>query len=247
MPELSTIYDYMRRHAALLGDRILQEYPALHQFEDAVSPRIEGLLRKPFPAQTIRQGRIVRKGRFHVEHTAAQGFTEFPKRWLSLCGDHRYLSSGVSVPSWVTSRRHAYRYPVLGPYVGCIVNSDTGKPLIVDDSRLTAAEFEKVKIARPSRPGRELFAAHCTAHCGRRTRTRSAAWLRLIHRAHMPNGLTMRFATRFTNWLAIPRKEIPCATLSPHAPTDRGPDRHRSSSATQTIYLTLSSVSKREG
>ena len=53
MPELSTIYDYMRRHAALLGDRILQEYPALHQFEDAVSPRIEGLLRTPFPAQTI--------------------------------------------------------------------------------------------------------------------------------------------------------------------------------------------------
>jgi hypothetical protein len=27
------------------------------------------------------------------------------------------------------------------------VNSDTGKPVIVDDSRLTASEFEKVKIA----------------------------------------------------------------------------------------------------
>ena len=53
MPELSTIYDYMRAHAALLGDRILQEYPALHQFDDAVSPRIEGLIRTPFPAQTI--------------------------------------------------------------------------------------------------------------------------------------------------------------------------------------------------
>jgi superfamily II DNA or RNA helicase len=53
MSELCTIYDYMRAHAALLGERILQEYPALHQFEDAVSPRIEDLLRKPFPAQTI--------------------------------------------------------------------------------------------------------------------------------------------------------------------------------------------------
>ena len=53
MPELSTIYDYMRAHASLLGARILQEYPALHQFDDPVSPRIEGLLRKPFPAQTI--------------------------------------------------------------------------------------------------------------------------------------------------------------------------------------------------
>jgi len=53
MPELSTIYDYMRCHAAPLGERILQEYPALHQFDDPVSPRIAELLRKPFPAQTI--------------------------------------------------------------------------------------------------------------------------------------------------------------------------------------------------
>src|SRR3979411_1462950 len=53
MPELCTIYDYMRAHAALLGDRILQEYPALHKFDDAVSHRIEELLRKPFPAPTI--------------------------------------------------------------------------------------------------------------------------------------------------------------------------------------------------
>src|ERR1035441_10076599 len=50
---ITDVYTYMRHHAALLGDRILQEYPALHQFDDAVSPRIEGLLRTPFPAQTI--------------------------------------------------------------------------------------------------------------------------------------------------------------------------------------------------
>ena len=53
MPQLSTIYDYMRAHSTLLGERILQEYPALHQFNDAVPPRIEQLLRKPFPAQII--------------------------------------------------------------------------------------------------------------------------------------------------------------------------------------------------
>ena len=46
MPELCTIYDYMRAHAALLGDRILQEYPALHQFDDPVLPRNEGFLRR---------------------------------------------------------------------------------------------------------------------------------------------------------------------------------------------------------
>src|SRR6266700_2629739 len=53
MPQLSTIYDYMRAHSTVLGERILQEYTALHQFDDAVPPRIEQLLRKPFPAQTI--------------------------------------------------------------------------------------------------------------------------------------------------------------------------------------------------
>jgi hypothetical protein len=53
MPELSTINDYMRAQASLLGERILQEYPALHQFDDPVSSRIEGLVRRPFPAQTI--------------------------------------------------------------------------------------------------------------------------------------------------------------------------------------------------
>jgi hypothetical protein len=43
--------------------------------------------------------------------------------------------------------RHAYRIPRSGPYLGCVVNSDTGKTVILDESRLTAAEFEKVKIA----------------------------------------------------------------------------------------------------
>src|SRR6201998_445893 len=53
MAELSTIYDYMRSYAPLLGERILQEYPALQQFEDPVSPRLERLLRRPKPAQNV--------------------------------------------------------------------------------------------------------------------------------------------------------------------------------------------------
>jgi len=34
MPEVFTIYDYMRAHANLLGERILQEFPALQQVND---------------------------------------------------------------------------------------------------------------------------------------------------------------------------------------------------------------------
>jgi hypothetical protein len=58
---ITDIYTYMRCHAALLGERILQEYPALHQFDDAVSSRIEGLLRTPFPAQTIAIMRVAKR------------------------------------------------------------------------------------------------------------------------------------------------------------------------------------------
>jgi len=241
MPELSTIYDYMRANAGLLGARILQEYPALHQFEDPISPRIEGLLRRPFPAQSIaimglakrwreartamvvaecgtgktlislggvhvhsqgkpcttlamvpphlvekwareafltlpgvrvfliddlrnggdenkahgvnevrlRQGRIVREG-FQTslsELRLRRSSTTPRQRWLSLCGRPSLFIVGRERAKLGYFWRHAYRVPRSGPYLGCVVNSDTGRPVIVDESRLTAAEFEKVKIA----------------------------------------------------------------------------------------------------
>ena len=241
MPELSTIYDYMRANASLLGARILQEYPALHQFDDTVPPRIENLLRKPFPAQTIaimglakrwqeaRTGMVVAEcgtgktlislGAVHV-HSAGKPFTSLAmvpphlvekwgreafltlpglrvfliddlrsggdenrshginevqlrqvgivregfhttlselrlckessssrKRWLSLCGRPSLFIVGRERAKLGYFWRHAYRIPRSGPYLGCVVNSDTGKPVIVDSGRLTTAEFEKVKIA----------------------------------------------------------------------------------------------------
>src|SRR6202795_1886829 len=231
----------MRANASLLGARILQEYPALHQFDDPVSPRIDGLLRKPFPAQTIaimgiakrwRQARtgmviaecgtgktLISLGAIHVhsegkpstslamvpphlvEKWAREAFLTLPgvrifliddlrnggdenkshgvnevrfrqgrmvregfqttlselrlrkqslssrKRWLSLCGRPSLFIVGRERAKLGYFWRHAYRVPRSGPYLGCVVNSDTGKPVIVDDSRLTLAEFEKVKIS----------------------------------------------------------------------------------------------------
>jgi len=241
MPGLSTIYDYMRVHAAVLGERILREYPALHQFDDTVSPRIEGLLRTPFPAQTIaimgvtkrwQQARtamviaecgtgktLISLGAIHVHHQgspftalamvpphlvekwAREAFLTLPgirvfliddlrnggdenkahgvnevrlrqgrivreglnttlselrlrkdslssrKRWLSLCGRPSLFIVGRERAKLGYFWRHAYRVPHSGPYIGCVVNSDTGNPVIVDESRLTLAEFEKVKIS----------------------------------------------------------------------------------------------------
>jgi superfamily II DNA or RNA helicase len=241
MPELSTIYDYMRANAALLGARILEEFPALHQFDDAVSPRVEGLSRRPFAAQAIaimglakrwqeartamvvaecgtgktlislggvhvhsegkpytalamvpphlvekwareafltlpgvrvfliddlrnggdenkahgvnevrlRQGRIVRDG-FQTslsELRLRRSSTTPRQRWLSLCGRPALFIVGRERAKLGYFWRHAYHVPRSGPYLGCVVNSDTGRPVIVDESRLTAAEFEKVKIS----------------------------------------------------------------------------------------------------
>lgn len=241
MPELSTIYDYMRANASLLGERILQDYPALHQFGDPVSLRIEGLLRRPFPAQTIaimglskrwqqaRTGMVVAEcgtgktlislGAIHVhaegrpfnalamvpphlvEKWAREAFLTLPgirvfliddlrnggdennchgvnevrlrlgrivregfrttlselrlrkesaspkRRWLSLCGRPSLFVVGRERAKLGYFWRHAYHVPRSGPYLGCVVNSDTGMPVFVDDRRLTIAEFEKVKIA----------------------------------------------------------------------------------------------------
>jgi len=241
MPELFTIYDYMRTHAVLLGQRILEEYPALHRFDDAVSPRIEALLRKPFPAQNIaimgvakrwqrartammvaecgtgktlislgaiyvhsrgkpftalamvpphlvekwareafltlpgvrvfliddlrnggdekkfhgvnevrfKHGRMVREG-FGTTLTELRLRKDSPnsrRRWLSLCGSPSLFIVGRERAKLGYFWRHAYRIARSGPYMGCVVNSDTGKPVFVDDCRLTIGEFEKTKVA----------------------------------------------------------------------------------------------------
>src|SRR5580698_546856 len=241
MPELLTIYNYMRANASLLGARILQEYPALHQFDDQASPRIDELLRTPFPAQAIaimgvakrwqrartamvvaecgtgktlislgaihvhsegnpftalamvpphlvekwareafrtlpglrvfliddlrdggdenkfhgvnevrlRNGRIVREG-LHTTPSELRLRKDSPrtrKRWMSLCGRPALFIVGRERAKLGYFWRHAYRIPRSGPYMGCLVNADTGEPVIVDDSRLTAAEFETAKIA----------------------------------------------------------------------------------------------------
>jgi superfamily II DNA or RNA helicase len=241
MPELSTIYDYMRAHASLLGERILREYPALHQFEDPVSPRVEGLLRRPFPAQTIALMGVVKRwqkartamvvaecgtgktlislGAIHVhsggrpytalamvpphlvEKWAREAFLTVPgirvfliddlrnggdentphgvnevrlkqgrmvreglrttlsdlrlrkhssssrTRWMSLCQRPALFIVGRERAKLGYFWRHAYLVPRSGPNLGCVVNADTGKPVVVDDGRLTMADFQKVKIA----------------------------------------------------------------------------------------------------
>jgi len=53
MPLPKDINDYLRTWAPELGERIMQTFPPLQAFEDAASPLVAQLLRKPFPAQTL--------------------------------------------------------------------------------------------------------------------------------------------------------------------------------------------------
>src|SRR5579864_2814123 len=238
---ITDIYTYMRAWSEQLGQRILQEYPALHRFEDPISPRIDELLRRPFPAQSIaimgvakrwQQARtanvvaecgtgktLISLGAVHVhsegrpytalamvpphlvEKWAREAFLTIPgirvfliddlrnggdenkfhgvnevrlrrgrivreglrtslselrlrkdsansrKRWLSLCGRPSLFIVGRERAKLGYFWRHAYRVPRSGPYLGCVVNCDTGKPVFINEIRLTVADFEKVKIS----------------------------------------------------------------------------------------------------
>ena len=256
MAELSTIYDYMRAYAPLLGERILREYPALQQFEDPVSPRLQQLLRRPKPAQSVAIMGVVKRWQrartamfvaecgtgktlmslaaVHVhgagkpytalamvpphlvEKWAREAFLTIPgirvfliddlrnggeegaphgvnevrlhggrivreglqttlsemrlkkqykssrRRWAAICPRPALFIVGRERAKLGYFWRHAYTVPRSGPSLGCVVNSDTGKPVIVDDGRLTAADFRKAKIAeiidaRDERPCKQAY------------------------------------------------------------------------------------------
>lgn len=48
-----SISEYLRQYSAELGERIVNSYPPLHAAMDPLSPRLETLLRRPFPGQAL--------------------------------------------------------------------------------------------------------------------------------------------------------------------------------------------------
>ena len=238
---ITDIYTYMRLFATDLGERILERYPALHQFSDPVSPRLATLLRTPFPAQSVAIMGIVKRwqiattalavaecgpgktlislGAMHVSsegrpYTAIamvpphlvqkwareafltipgirvfliddmrnggdaksphginevrlksgmivreglqttlsdlrlrKQFTSSRKRWLSLCRRPALFIVGRERAKLGYFWRHAYQVPRSGRNLGCAVNSDTGRPVVIDERRLTQYDFDKIKLS----------------------------------------------------------------------------------------------------
>jgi hypothetical protein len=60
--------------------------------------------------------------------------------------------------------RHAYIFARSGRNAGCLVNPESGRPVIVDEQRLTSADFRMVKLSedietRGEKPCRTLHSA----------------------------------------------------------------------------------------
>jgi hypothetical protein len=238
---MTDIYSYMRAWSDSLGQRILEEFPALHRFEDPVSPLIDALLRRPFPAQSIaimgvakrwqeaRTAKVVAEcgtgktlislGAIHVhsdarpctalamvpphlvEKWAREAFLTIPgirvflvddmrnggdekaphgvnevrlkrgaivreglrtslsdlrlrkqytnarERWQALCSRPALFIVGRERAKLGYFWRHAYKIARSGPYAGWLVNAETGKPVLVNDERITTADFKLVKLS----------------------------------------------------------------------------------------------------
>jgi hypothetical protein len=249
------IAEYLRRYGGALGERVLSQFPPLHNPGDPVSPWLHQLKRRPFPAQvlailgTVRRLQEARCAAAIAEcgtgktlislgsiFTAAQGrkFTALAlvpphlvTKWtkeshLTLPGVRVFIVNGVRngvgsngftgvnevrlrngrivreglrttlsdvrlaknhrsararwqaevrAPSvWVLSRetaklgyywRHAYATPKCGPFIGNVVNPDTGKPILGGEDQLRRADFRKVKhselVLPESERGRKAF------------------------------------------------------------------------------------------
>lgn len=236
-----SISSYLRLYGAELGDRVLSQFPALHQPSDPVWPALKLLRRRPFPAQQLaimgivkrwqearcaavvaecgtgktlislgsifthasgipftalamvppqlvfkwarevfqslpgvrvflvdgcrngvasngfkgvnevrlRNGRVVREGVTTAlsEIRLAKNYHSAKARWRAQIG-----GSSVFVISRERAKlgyfwRHSMCTPKSGPYLGSVVNPDTGKPVVVGDDQLRHPDFGRVKLS----------------------------------------------------------------------------------------------------
>src|SRR6185437_11867567 len=95
----------------------------------------------------LRKREIVREG-LHTtlsELRLRRNWASSRQCWMSLCGGPSLFIVGRERAKLGYFWRHAYRVSRSGPYMGCVVNADTGEPVIVESGRLTAVDFENVK------------------------------------------------------------------------------------------------------
>jgi hypothetical protein len=138
----------------------------------------------------LRNGRVVREG---LQTTLSdlrlrKQFKSARARWQSLCDCPAVFVLSREVAKLSYFWRHAYGVPRSGPFNGCIVNPDTGRPVLTDDDQLRRADFRKTKHselvlgeeqANASKARRTIFSALWQADA---TKVRRCAPMDLIGR-----------------------------------------------------------------
>ena len=97
----------------------------------------------------LRRGEIVREG---LQTTLSdlrlrKQYRSSRERWLALCDRPALFVVGREKAKLGYFWRHAYAFARSGPNAGCLVNAETGRPIILNDERMTAADFRLVKLA----------------------------------------------------------------------------------------------------
>jgi hypothetical protein len=94
-----------------------------------------------------RNGRIVREGlkTSLSEMRLARGYRSARHRWQAICGSPSIFVVSRERAKLGTHWRHVYRVPQSGPYVGNVVNPDTGLPVLTGEDQLRRGDFRKAK------------------------------------------------------------------------------------------------------
>jgi superfamily II DNA or RNA helicase len=69
------------------------------------------------------------------------------KRWASICPGSSLFVVGRERAKLGYFWRHAFQVPRSGDYNGCVVNPETGSPVIINEERLLASDFKDTKIS----------------------------------------------------------------------------------------------------
>lgn len=115
----------------------------------------------------LRRGAIVREG-LHTtlsDLRLRKQYKSSRERWFALCDRPALFIVGRERAKLGYFWRHAYMFARSGPNAGCLINAETGQPVVVDDQRLTAADFRHLKLAEKietrggDKPCREFHSA----------------------------------------------------------------------------------------
>jgi hypothetical protein len=93
--------------------------------------------------------RIIRKGlrTTLTDLRLRKAYASAHKRWASICPGSSLFVVGRERAKLGYFWRHAFQIPRSGPNHGCVVNPESGAPVIINEERLLASDFKDTKLS----------------------------------------------------------------------------------------------------